>query len=95
MVLITIYLKSASMFVPLLLLATLLDGVQLYELERIQNASSTVEAWASIRSKFSLRVVRLGLALERNLAHKCVEKYYFFTFIVALAQRSYLIHESE
>jgi len=42
MVLITIYLKSASMFVPLLLLATLLDGVQLYELERIQNASSTI-----------------------------------------------------
>ena len=60
----------------------------------LASVQEEVEAWASIRSKFSLRVVRLGLALERDLAHKCIEKYYFFTFIVALAQRSYLIHES-
>ena len=47
----------------------------------LASVQEEVVAWASIRSKFSLRVVRLGLALERDLAHKCVEKYYFFLLL--------------
>jgi len=57
----------------------------------LASVQEEVEAWASIRSKFSLRVVRLGLALERDLAHKCVEKYYFFYIYrsVSTAKLSY------
>ena len=39
------------MFVALLLLATLLDAAQLYELERNQNTSSTVYAILNLQTK--------------------------------------------